>query len=88
MHNCPDMIIALVETSGIVYIPKFREYGLRFYDGGTSFKIMRYCPWCGVRLPDSLRDIWFDRIHELGLEPDCTDIPAEFNTEAWWNAKK
>jgi hypothetical protein len=44
---CPDCLIH--------YSPKFREYGLIVHDGGTSFIVIRYCPWCGTRLPESSR---------------------------------
>jgi hypothetical protein len=75
----------LVEDVFIVYIPKFREYGIRILDGGTSFKIMEFCPWCGIRLPASLRDMWFAQLDHLGLEPESKSLPLHFRTDAWWN---
>ena len=39
-EDCPD---ALVGRFGA-------EYGIRIRDGGTSFLLMRHCPWCGASL--------------------------------------
>jgi hypothetical protein len=40
----------------IRYVPKFQEYGILYLDGGTSFQDMKFCPWCGKKLPDSMRE--------------------------------
>jgi len=45
--DCPD---ALVDFS-----PHLQEYGLIVHDGGRSTMVISHCPWCGQRLPDSLR---------------------------------
>ena len=88
MHCCQDMHDALAEDVAIVYIPKIREYGIRILDGGTSYKIINYCPWCGLRLPESLRDQWFDEIRRLGLEPGSEDLPIDYRTDSWWRKNK
>ena len=39
-HDCEMMALHLAESPPVVtYLPKFREYGLPVYDGGTSFVI-------------------------------------------------
>jgi len=86
MHTCADMRTMFAEQSGLVYIAKFREFGIRILDGGTSMRIIYYCPWCGQKLPTSLRDEWFDRIEHLGLEPDSPEIPLELTTDDWWKS--
>jgi hypothetical protein len=68
----------------IAYSARFREYGLIYQDGGTSRQLLQYCPWCGSKLPASLRDRWFERLEELGLEPNDPEIPVEMKTDAWW----
>ena len=68
----------------ITYGARFREYGLAYRDGGTSCQLLQYCPWCGSKLPSSLRDRWFERLEELGLEPDDPGVPHEMKTDAWW----
>lgn len=84
MHCCQDMRDALAQDVAIIYIQKFREYGIRILDGGSSYKVINYCPWCGIRLPSSLRDLWFDTIERLGLEPESADLPVQYQTDAWW----
>lgn len=32
------------------------EYGIIIHDGGSSFSVITYCPWCGAKLPESKRD--------------------------------
>ncbi len=40
--DCPDCLIHYVEET--------REYGIIIHDGGTSFTLIQFCPWCGKRL--------------------------------------
>ncbi|YCA17088.1 hypothetical protein M1D72_05965 [Vibrio sp. AK197] len=47
--------------------------------------MINYCPWCGVKLPESKRDLWFDTLEKLGFDdPTEQDIPEEFNTGKWY----
>ncbi len=74
--DCPDALI--------LYVDRFREYGLRVHDGGSSSVDINFCPWCGARLPGSLRTRWFDELAALGYDdPLSQDIPAVFRTGAW-----
>jgi hypothetical protein len=66
----------------------FREYGLLVHDGGESIIVIEYCPWCGVRLPESLRDEWFDQLEGLGVDPDCENVPEAFLIDAWWRSRE
>ena len=78
MHCCEEMDQATTRVEfGICYNPKFREYGIPILDGGSSVLLVKFCPWCGIRLPDSLRAEWFDRLEELGLEPEDEALPAD-----------
>ncbi|MEV0305750.1 hypothetical protein AB0I13_32730 [Streptomyces prasinus] len=72
---CPD---ALVDFS-----PRFQEYGLIIHDGGTSSITIDFCPWCGRRLPESLRDRWFDELERRGIDPWGDEVPAEFQDGRW-----
>jgi hypothetical protein len=70
---------------GLVYIDKYREYGFEYRDGGGSFQLIRFCPWCGSKLPNSLRDEWFDRLKIIGIDdPLVSKIPEIYQTSAWW----
>ena len=77
VYECPDVLVS--------YIPKFDEYGLIIHDGGSPSLEISFCPWCGLRLPDSKRDAWFDKLEALGFDdPSEQRIPEEFNTDAWY----
>ena len=48
--------------TAIRFIPKFKEYGIPVLDGGESFIVIQFCPWCGKKLPDSRREQYFDEL--------------------------
>ena len=74
--DCPDTVL--------VYNEPFDEYGIPVRDGGESYVMVTHCPWCGVMLPDSRREAWFDEIDKLGLAAaPFEDIPEKFLTAAW-----
>lgn len=75
-HDCPDILV--------VYFPRFDEYSIPIRDGGTSSSTIRFCPWCGVELPESKRDRWFEELEGLGYnDPVEQDIPDKYVTDAW-----
>jgi hypothetical protein len=70
----------------IEYSAKFREYGLIVHDGGGSSISIEYCPWCGVKLPESLRDLWFDELESQGFESPFEDaVPDKYKTDEWYS---
>ena len=82
-HCCDEMCGAIAaDDLSFRYIPKFREYGIGYANGG-SYQVIKYCPWCGAKLPSSLRDSWFERLDDLNLEPE-DDIPDDLNSDLWW----
>lgn len=84
-HRCAQILVALDgEARSVIYVPKFREYGLPVNDGGPSFLGIEFCPFCGQQLPAGLRDEWFERLDALGLEPGDEEIPASMLTDEWW----
>ncbi|MCC5822305.1 MAG: hypothetical protein LAT64_09135 [Phycisphaerales bacterium] len=74
-YDCADNIL--------IYRPQFDEYGIIIHDGGASAITIRYCPFCGAKLRDSKRDLWFDRLEALGIE-DPADCPEEMTDDRWW----
>jgi hypothetical protein len=93
VHCCVDMdrVIADPELASdipIVYSPKFREYGIKILDGGESVLVIKYCPWCGQKLPTSLRRQWFDTVDALGIDVDAGEIPSEFLDDTWWKMRE
>ena len=79
--ECSDMLIS--------FSPMFREYGLIIHDGMQSM-VIAFCPWCGIKLPSSLRHEWFDTLEAAGFpEPfdEENPIPEKFKSAAWWLRK-
>lgn len=69
----------------ILYVKQFDEYGIIVHDSGESYITISHCPWCGKKLPDSKRDLWFDELEKMGIEnPLEDDIPIEFKSDIWW----
>ncbi|MDR6976400.1 hypothetical protein J2X68_003088 [Streptomyces sp. 3330] len=75
---CPDALVR--------FEPKFREYGLIVHDGGSASREISFCPWCGARLPESLRDRWFDALEARGIDPWEDEVPPEFEDGRWLRA--
>lgn len=76
----------LENNVAITYIGKFREYGILILDGGSAFQEITFCPWCGSKLPDSLRDRWFEIVFDE-LELDGVDdpkLPKYMLSDLWW----
>ena len=49
-HCCENMKMMVEEENSIVFIQKTREYGVPIQDGGSSFLVMSFCPWCGKKI--------------------------------------
>ncbi len=76
--ECPDVLVS--------YSPTFNEYGLIVRDGGASSVVIGFCPWCGTKLPESLRDRWFDELEAKGYDGPLfsDDLPKSYTSAAWW----
>lgn len=80
IFECPDKIIS--------YDLKFDEYSIIIHDSGESTIDIGYCPWCGTKLPNPKRDLWFDELEKLGYDdPVEQDIPVEFNSDIWYKKR-
>jgi hypothetical protein len=40
-YDCPDALVIRAESG---------EYGIPVRDGGTSYCVIHYCPWCGATI--------------------------------------
>lgn len=88
MNHCCDEMKNHLDKVKINYSPNFREYGID-YEDGISQQVIDYCPWCGSKLPERLRDKWFDIIwDELNLDgPEDPKLPDEFKSDQWWKKR-
>ena len=88
-YCCKKMASYLEEEDEIIiYIPKFREYGIPVHDGGSSKVKIHFCPWCGSKLPVSLRNTWFDELEKLGIEDwDDPRMPEKYKSDIWWKTR-
>jgi hypothetical protein len=68
LQHCCDMMRYYIdhEDRVIYYWARFDEYLVPVHDGGTSGIQMRYCPWCGARLPVSKRHVVLGREEHEG----------------------
>lgn len=85
-HCCKKMEYAVSAAEvPVSFLLKFREYGIDIEDGGTSMLQIAHCPWCGVTLPNSVRNEWFERLDALGIDPYGDDVPSQFLDERWYS---
>lgn len=56
-HCCDEMKHNLDDEDDVLYYwEAFDEYLIPVHDTGSSGILIRYCPWCGAKLPPSRRD--------------------------------
>ena len=90
-HCCKKMKQFLDEKKvAIEYSPIGREYYIDL-KGSAAKQCFFYCPWCGKRLPTSLRNEYFDTLKkEHGIDDrydkeQAKRMPKAFKSDAWWN---
>jgi len=81
----PNDDVAFASSDKLIYYNEiFGEYGLIVHDGGQSYIIVNFCPWCGKKLPISERDNWFLALEKLGYDsPFEEEIPEQFKSSDW-----
>ena len=93
-HCCKDMDFHLkAEEIYLDYYPYDRTYFIpykRKFGGGIQ--TIQYCPWCGKKLPKSLRDELFETLEkECDLDINFLEFkkkaPKEFQTDEWWKKR-
>jgi len=67
-HCCREMTDYLRDEDEIMYYSKkYNEYLIPIHDGGTSGILIRYCPWCGKKVPESRRNKIFVKPRGKGI---------------------
>ncbi|AIL66129.1 hypothetical protein NOVO_09075 [Rickettsiales bacterium Ac37b] len=89
---CKDMVFHIAHKEiHFSYLDRTREYVIHYMDifGENSVQIVNFCPWCGAKLPKSLRDEYFDIIYdELGMDDEFDpNLPEEFKSDEWWKKR-
>jgi uncharacterized protein DUF6980 len=91
-HCCLTMDRGLQSERKILqYDKKYREYSINLSRSKGGF-LFDYCPFCGKKLPESLRKLWFNILEqeyhlEFPLSLDKKKVPAEFQTDEWWKKR-
>ena len=68
------------DWGSVRYDPRFDEY---WVPAGNARQALFYCPWCGVKLPASQRDRWFDQLEAMGIDPWGNDLPNRYRDDTW-----
>lgn len=91
-YCCIQMKIFLNDRNvPIGYVSKYREFYLRL-KFTKSVDTFEYCPWCGTRLPESLRDKYFETLELDGIDDpiraaETGTLPEEFKSDKWWKKR-
>src|SRR5262249_50463131 len=97
-HCCRDMAFAisrphLTPHQGpdrvVDWIASWNEYRIPIPDDGYSSTIIRFCPWCGSRLPASRHEECYRVLPGMGYSDPGgeDDIPPEFESDRWWRGR-
>jgi hypothetical protein len=68
----------------VLYNEKFDEYCIGPRGGGGDQYQINFCHTCGIKLPESKRDLYFEHLEQMGLEYGDDRIPNEYNTSEWY----
>ena len=91
---CEQMQFHIYEKEKIIYYgTNFREYAIKvtINKNNDSFVLqdIKFCPFCGKKLPKDLRDEWFEELKKLDFDdPLQQNIPEEFKDDTWWKNRK
>lgn len=86
MCNQLEFMINEIEYP-LIYLSKTRTVGLLVLDGGSSYIVLDYCPFCGQKLLSSLSDIWFDHLDELDMDLRDVEPGSEWSNDRWWRGR-
>jgi hypothetical protein len=52
----------------LIYNEVFDEYGMIHHNPEGTYTVLRYCPFCGDKLPRSMRKKWMNRLEKMGFD--------------------
>ena len=79
----------------VLYHPEIRVFSLPVIGEKNAFSPIKYCPYCGKKLPKDLQHEWSQVIDEkFGKDflksAYCKErklLPKEFQTDEWWKKR-
>ena len=90
VHCCELMVISLNDQKmPLEYGRVDREYSI-ILNHCSAIQVLTYCPWCGAKLPESLREKYYNTLKkEYGFKHPFDDpsIPEEFKSDEWWKKR-
>jgi len=82
---CEDMQKAISDDEHPMYYSSaYEEYGIQL-SSKFEYSILNYCAWCGAKLPESRRDVWFEELEEIKVDPWENEIPVKYLSSSWWS---
>ena len=72
------------------YTPSIRNYAIPYKPRrGGGLQDIRFCPWCGTKLPKDLNDKMMEVLkEEYNIDTyNIKTLPEEFRTDAWWKKR-
>jgi hypothetical protein len=69
----------------IIYDDRFDEYFIGPRGGGGDYVLIKNCPFCGTKLPESKRDRYFDELDANGFTID--NMPSIYLSGEWFKKK-
>jgi len=93
-QHCCELMKKFIKDPrvGINYDCKFREYDIDLL-GRYAFQKIFHCPFCGIKLPKSLKNKYLEILEKEYKIDDPWDekqeklIPEEFKTDEWWKTR-
>lgn len=78
----------ILELNTVTYDSKFNEYAIDI-PGCQSYMTFKYCPWCGKKLPNSMRTKWFKEVKKFGVkclfDDNIENLPDIYKDDRWYN---
>ena len=95
MFDCCNGMITSIERKEFKFYPQYRGvcyYIWRETDQAYGQYFIKYCPFCGAKMPQNLYGPEYEETLEKALGKDFCDIkeeeiPEEFKTDEWWKKR-
>lgn len=78
LYHCSD--------AEIVYEKIFDEYSINAKGGNGDLTVIKFCPFCGTKLPHPKRDLYYEELESKGIDwiESPESIPKDYQSDAWY----